>query len=178
MLEVKLARIIPIVLLVSAPLAYAQKTQEIMKLEVSVRSLKSTYSINENLQIDIQLTNTGTNPILINRDLGWGIERTYVRVYDEKGKEVYTNFLPDEVPPPPLEKAFVEIREDEFYGERITDSLKHFVNTPGTYELYVEYTSTVSEKWAHKYLHLPIAKLWTIERGKIVSNRIRITVTE
>ena len=178
MFEARISKTIAIaLLLMGASIAYSQKPQTTMKLEVSMRSMKSTYSINENLQIEIQITNTGTDPLFINRDLGWGIERTYVRVFDEKGKEVHTNFLPDELPPPPREKAFVEIREDDFFGVRINDSLRHFVNVPGTYELFVEYTSTITDRWARRYLRLPVEHIWTRERGMVVSNRIRITVT-
>ena len=90
-----------------------------------------------------------------------------------------SSFLADEVPPPPQSKEdFVEMKRNETYTTQLIDSFKDIVDKPGTYELVVEYTSTVSEGWAQKYLQLPVERLWTRERGTVVSNRIRITVTD
>ncbi len=58
------------------------------------------------------------------------------------------------------------------------DPVKQYVNVEGTYEVEVSYLSTVWQDWADKHLHLPNVPLWTSERGPIISNRIKITVTK
>jgi len=97
-------------------------------------------------------------------------------VFDSIGKEVFTTFLADEVPLPPRESDFLELGRDEFFGVRVEEPLAHFVNTPGTYELVVDYTSPDSEQWTRENVKLPDGPLWARERGTIESSRIRITV--
>jgi hypothetical protein len=158
--------------------ARAQKQSSKPMLSVAVRSAKTSYSIKENINLEIQLENVGTESLLLHRNLGWGVGRTDVRVLDNDGKEVNTTFLADEIPPPPRDKDFIELRPNDFFGVRLTESAKHFVNTPGTYDFFVEYTSIVAEEWVRKNVKLPPHPVWSRERGTIVSNKLRIDVTE
>jgi hypothetical protein len=164
---------------VSSSLSSARAQEQIIKptLSVSLRSAKPSYSIKQNIHLEIQLENVGTESLLLCRKWGWGVGRTNVRVIDSNGKEVLTNFLADELPPPPRETDFIELREGEFFGTRLNENAKHFVNTPGTYNFFVEYTSFVSEEWVQQYLKLPPVPLWSRERGTMVSNKIRIEIT-
>lgn len=147
-------------------------------LSVAVRTAKTSYSIKENINLEIQLENVGTESLLLYRNLGWGFGRTDVRVLDSDGKEVNTTFLADEIPPPPRDTDFIELRPNEFFGIRLTESATHSVNTPGSYDFFVEYTSFVSEEWVRKNVKLPPHPVWSRERGTIVSNKLRIVVTE
>lgn len=168
-----------LLLLMSVSLAYSQKQKNNPKLEVSIRSQKTTYSLKEDLQLEIQLTNTGTDSLFIDGGLFFDDGRLNLWIFDEKGKQVYLTLPRDLLPPPPPNKRnFLELHKDDFFGLRVNEPLKDLVNSPGTYEIVVDYMSFIPEDWARKYLRLPIAKLWTLERGKVTSNRIRITVTD
>lgn len=147
-------------------------------LSLSVRSERKKYSVKGNIQLEIQLENVGDEPVLVCRDWGWGVGRTDVQVFDSSGKQVVTPFLADELPPPPNEKDFIELKPHEFFGIRLNEEAVDFVNEPGTYDFLVKYTSTVRKTWAAKYLQLPHVPLWSRERGTIVSNRITITITK
>jgi hypothetical protein len=158
----------------------AQENKELAKpaLSVSVRSAEPSYSIKKNICLEIQLENVGKEPLLLFRSWGWGVARTNIRVFGVDGKEVVTTFLADQIPPPPTEADFIQLQPNEFFGIRLDESATHFVNAPGSYTVLVEYKSTVSEEWAVKYLRLPQIPLWSMERGTIVSNKVRIDVTK
>jgi hypothetical protein len=158
--------------------ARAKKQPSKLMLSVVVRTVKTSYSIKENINLEIQLENVGTEPLLLYRNLGWGVGRTDVRVLDSDGKDVNTTFLADEIPPPPRDKDFIELRPSEFFGIRLSESAAHFVNVPGTYNFFVDYTSFVSEEWVHKYVKLPPRPVWSRERGTITSNKLKIGITE
>jgi len=130
------------------------------------------------LGLEIQLENVGDEPTLVCRPWGWGVGRTYIRVFDQLGKEVFTTFLADQMPPTPREKDFLELGRNEFFGIRLNEDVTHFVNLPGTYDILVEYTSPVSDEWVRKYVQIPKVALWSRERGTIVSNKIRVEITK
>jgi hypothetical protein len=156
----------------------AQKQSARPMLSVSVRSVKTSYSIKENICLEIQLENVGTKPLVLYRNWGWGVGRTDVIVLDSHGKEVNTTVLADEIPPLPEDKDFMELKPNEFFGIRLIESATHFVNTPGTYDFLVEYTNIVSEEWAHENVKLPPLSLWSRERGTIVSDKVKIDITK
>ena len=168
------------VVAVSSSPSSARAQEQIIKptLSVSLRSVRPSYSIKQNIRLEIQLENVGTESLLLCRKWGWGVGRTNVRVIASNGKEVFTNFLADELPPPPRDADFIDLGEGEFFGTRLNENAKHLVNTPGTYDFFVEYTSFVSEEWVRQYLNLPPLQLWSRERGTIFSNKIRIEITQ
>jgi hypothetical protein len=45
-------------------------------MSVAVRTAKTSYSIKENINREIQLENVGTESMLLYRNLGWGVGRT------------------------------------------------------------------------------------------------------
>jgi hypothetical protein len=165
---------------VSPSLSSANAQQQSAKpvLSVSVRSPKTSYSIKESIILEIQLENVGTESLLVRRNWAWGVGRTDVRVLDSNGKDVFTTYLADELPQMPRANDFIELRPREFFGTRLSEEVTHFLNTPGTYDFFVEYTSSVSEEWVRKNVKLPPLPLWSRERGTIVSNKIRIEVTK
>jgi len=46
------------------------------------------------------------------------------------------------------------------------------------YELVVEYTSYLSEQYVREAMKMPDATFWSRERGPVLSNRIKLTITE
>lgn len=169
-----------LVVAVSSPRSSATEQEQSVKptLSASIRSAKSSYSIKENIRLEIQLGNVGGGSLLVWRHSGWGVGRMNVRVFDSNDKEVFTTFLADEVPPPPRENDFIVLEGGEFFGTRLNEDATHFVNTPGTYDIFVEYTSPLTEQYLRKSLRLPPLPLWPRERGTIVSNKVRIEVTK
>ena len=159
-------------------LPFVQQAAHEPKLAVSLRSMKSSYSIGEKIHLEVQLSNAGQYPLLIRRQLGWGVGRTDILVFDASHKRVFTTFLADELPPPPTQADFLELAPGQFFGDSVTDSATLFVNVPGTYEFAVDYTSTVSQEWAHKYIKLPNVPLWSRERGTVTSLPIKIVITK
>src|ERR1700737_2566881 len=108
-------------------LSWAQEQKELIKpaLSVSIRSARSTYSIKENLRLEIQLENVGGESVLVCRNWAWGFGRTDVRVLDSNGKDIFTTFLAEELPPPPGVEDFLELRSGEFFGIRLNESAAH-----------------------------------------------------
>jgi hypothetical protein len=161
-------------------MAFSQAPRPSPGLKLSIKSEKASYGMGGAVQMELEFLNTGERPVLWYRELGAGIGRTNIRVLDEHGRDVVTEFLADELPPPPRPgstEGFVEIKKGESCKSPLTVSLKELVNRPGTYEVFIEYTSTISKAWAQRYLRLPVDRIWTRDRGMIVSNHIRITVT-
>jgi hypothetical protein len=147
-------------------------------LSVSVRSAESSYNIKGKIRLEIQIENVGGGSVLVWRHPGWGVGRMNVRVFDSSGKEVFTAFLADETPPPPREDDFIALERGEFFGTHLSEVATHFVNTPGTYDIFVEYTSPLPEEYLRKSIQLPRLPIWSRERGVIVSNRVRIEITK
>jgi hypothetical protein len=90
---------------------------------------------------------------------------------------VTTDFIADEIPPPPKSYDFVLLERGEFVGTRVEWEAKEFVNKPGDYDFVVEYTSSVSEDFAHEEMKMTNAPFWSRERGPVKSNRIRLHIT-
>jgi hypothetical protein len=172
-------RLIPVLVLLVAPVfsAFAQQAVE-PTLIVRLRSDKASYSINGNIQLEIVRENAGNHQMIVPRWWGWGWGRTNIRVFDAKGKTVITTFLADELPPPPQAWDFIVLDGGQFIGTRLHEPAKHFVDKPGSYEFVVEYTSYLSEQYAREAMRMPDAPFWSRERGEVVSNRIKLTVTD
>jgi hypothetical protein len=165
-------RICVALLLFVCPIA-AQRSSDQPKLAVSIRSVTTKYRINDEIRLEVQLSNVGHVPVLIRKEFFWGVGRTHIRVFDPRHKEVFTDFLADAVPWPPKEEAFLKLGPGEFFGTALVEAARDFVNNPGIYKFTVDYTSTVPEAWAHQYLKLPDVPLWTRERGTISSSEIQ-----
>lgn len=166
--------LLPIAILLPA---FAQKTgREILR--VTLRSDASTCRIKGNLQLEILRENISSQSLIVPRWWGWGNGRTNIWVYDSNGKEVTTSFLADELPPPPQPWDFVVLDSGQFVGMRLDEPVTHFVNKAGVYELAVEYTSYLSAEYAREEMKMPDAPFWSRERGPVLSNRVKVTITE
>ncbi len=156
--------------------AFAQETNRMLK--VTLRSSSASCKISDNLELEIIRENIGTRDLVVPRWWAWGGGRTSIWVYDDKGKEVVTTFLADELPPPPPPWDFVVLDSGQFVGTRVKEPVTHFVNKPGVYELVVEYRSYLSEQYAREVMKMPDAVFWSSERGPLLSNRIKLAVTK
>ena len=165
-----------LLILSSCSLAAAQATDPKPELAVTLRSIKPSYRITEEIQLEVQLLNAGHRSFLIRRPLGWGYGRTDIGVFDSKGKQVVTTVLADELPPPPVAEDFLNLGPHEFFGVLVQEPITNFVNAPGRYEFVVNYTSHVSEEWVRDHLKLP-TPFWSRERGTVQSKRVTIIVT-
>jgi hypothetical protein len=122
------------VLLVIAVPVPAQRTPD-AQLSIRLRSDKDSYSLRGGIHLEIIRENTSANQLLVCRQWGWGIARTEVHVFDATGKEVHTDFMADELPPPPQPYDFVLLSSGEFIGTRLEEPAKHFVTNPAIMSL-------------------------------------------
>ena len=166
-----------LVLIVTAVSVPAQRTTN-AQLGVRLRSDKDSYSLRGEIHLEIIRENTGADQLLVCRQWGWGIARTEVHVFDATGKEVQTDFMADELPPPPQPYDFVLLSGGDFIGTSLKEPAKHFVTKPGDYEFVVKYSSYLSESYAREVMKMPNDPFWSRERGAILSNRIKLHVTE
>lgn len=149
------------------------------KLGVTLSSQQGSYSLHSDVELTVVRENRGDRDLLVPRQWGWGVMRTDIRVFDAKGNQVGTDFLSDELPPPPQPYDFVLLGPGDFVGTRIGGPAKEFVNKPGEYEFVVEYTSYLSEGFARDVMKMPAAvPFWSRERGATTSNRIKINITK
>jgi hypothetical protein len=148
------------------------------KLGITLQTKQQSYSLREEIELIIVRENQGRESLLVPRQWGWGVMRTDIRLFDAKGHEVRTDFLADELPPPPQPYDFVLLEPRQFLGTHVRGAAKEFVNIPGEYEFVVEYTSYLSEHYAREVMKMPNEPFWSRERGTVTSNRIKVRVTE
>src|ERR1700730_9184756 len=98
-----LALLVLLVIAVSVP---AQRTTDV-QLGIRLRSEKDSYSLRGDIHLEVIRENKGVEQLLVCRQWGWGIARTEVHAFDATGKEVHTDFMADELPPPPQPYDFV-----------------------------------------------------------------------
>ena len=146
------------------------------KLSIRLRPDGAAFSLHGSTDLEIIRENTGASPLLVCRQWGWGIGRTEVHVLDATGSEVHTDFMADELPPPPQPYDFVLLSPGDFVGTRLDEPAKNFVTKPGDYEVFVRYTSYLSESYAREVLKMPDKPFWSRERGAIDSNKIKVHV--
>jgi hypothetical protein len=148
------------------------------KLAIILKSEKKSYSLHSNIRLTFVRQNQGTRNLLVPRQWGWGLMRTDIHVFDAKGREIKTDFLLDELPPPPQPYDFVLLEPGEFLGLYKEAPATQFVSSPGDYEFLVEYTSYLSDEFAREAMKMPGFPFWSRERGTMSSNRIKLHITE
>ncbi len=151
--------------------------QDQAKLGIVLRTEQDSYSMHSDIRLVIVRENRGEETLIVPRQWGWGVMRTDIHVFDAKGHEVRTDFLADELPPPPKSYDFIVLGPGEFVGTHMGAAAKEFVNAPGEYEFVVEYTSYLSEDYAREAMKMPDMPFWSRERGTVTSNRIKLRVT-
>ncbi|MBZ5522306.1 MAG: hypothetical protein LAP21_08715 [Acidobacteriia bacterium] len=148
------------------------------KLGIRLRSQRDSYSFRSDIEIEITRENTGDGRLLIPRQWGSGVMRTQIRVFDASGHEVKTDFFADELPPPPKPYDFVLLDPGQFVGMRLKERATDFVNKPGDYVFVVEYTSYLSEEYAREVMKMPDVPFWSRESGTVISNKVRLRITQ
>ena len=81
--------------------------QDEPKLGIILRTEQDSYSMRSDIRLVIVRENQGQQNLIVPRELGWGVMRTDIHVFDAKGHEVRTDFLADELPPPPQPYDFI-----------------------------------------------------------------------
>jgi hypothetical protein len=159
-------------------LALSVLAQNEPKLGIILRPEQDTYSMHSDIRLVIARENQGKENLIVPRQWGWGVMRTDIHVFDARGREVRTDFLADELPPPPKPYDFIVLGPGEFVGTHMGGAAKEFVNGPGDYEFVVEYTSYLSDQYARDVMKMPALPFWSRERGTVTSNRVKLRVTE
>jgi hypothetical protein len=112
------------------------------------KSEKNSYKLHDTIRLIFVRENKGAQDLLVPRQWGWGVMRTDIHVFDSKGREVRTDFLADELPPPPHPYDFILLEPGRFIGTHMDGKATEFVKSAGDYEFVVEYTSYLSEQYA------------------------------
>jgi hypothetical protein len=154
------------------------QTSSSPQLRVTIQSEQHSVSLRDEVHLMVMRENSGEGPLIVPRQWGWGTGRTEIHVFDSQGKEVQTEFLADELPPPPQPYDFIVLDPGEFVGTRLHEPVTQFVKTPGEYEFVVVYTSYLSDKYARQTMKMPNAPFWARDRGAVTSNKIKIRVTD
>ena len=158
--------------------AVSMLAQSAPKLSITVRTEQESYSFRGDVRLVLVRENQGQQDLLFLRQWGWGVMRTDIHVFDAKEHEVRTDFLADELPPPPQPYDSVLLQPCEFLGTHMGGAAKEFVKQAGEYELVVEYTSYLSENYAGEVMKVPSLPFWSRERGTVTSNRIKVRITD
>jgi len=150
--------------------------QKATDLEVSLSADKRKYKRGDDINLEVNLTNThGVKDIFVYGTLQFG-HRASFTLYrrDAKGKEVPTRFIDDawELPPKPKDtSAFVKLLPDHFLGTYYRSSIRTLnMVRPGRYTMWVEYHCPVSTA------DVELSPFWGSENGIIKSNVVYIEV--
>jgi hypothetical protein len=150
-----------------------QKTNDI---EVSLASDKRRYNRNDDINLEVKLTNThGAKDIFVYGTLEFGVRGSLMLYHrDAKGKDVPTQFFPEALtlPPKPNDtSAFVKLLPDHFLGTYYRSSIRTLnMVKPGRYTIWVEYHSPIPAATAS------VSPFWGSENEIIKSNLVTIEV--
>jgi hypothetical protein len=180
-------RLVAVLLLCSTSLALAQARPKAHEtLELSIRTDRTTYTRNNSVELQLQVTNYGHNDLYLWKwDFCWNFSRGLtLHVLSEDGKEINPGPVMDCVPPPPNAghpEDFIRIGSGAFYGT-ITDlKISNFFPKPGNYALFVTYDSSLPAGFRAWFpIDDPATKIPVRLMGDptLTSNRLRITIEE
>ncbi len=144
------------------------------RLDVELRTDKSSYKLADVITFEVLLTNRSRVPIYLYSDLDWG-ESASLSIWLKdaaSGKDVPELFIHDALTPPPTSKDdFVKVLPDHVYGVVIKSTAADLsVQKNGRYEVIAEYHSPVPSSMG---FGLPI---WSNAEGTLSSNRVTIAV--
>ena len=162
--------------LLSAVFLYSQSAPK-TQLGVRLTSYRVSYSLRDDVQLEVVRENTGDGRVFIYRRWEWGTI-SKIRVFDSKGNEITDVLWPIDDPPPLTSTDFILLKPGDFLGTKLKKSVKEFVKNPGDYEFFVEYRSYLPEDLARKYIPQRDIPFWSRERKTVTSNRIKLRITE
>jgi hypothetical protein len=145
-------------------------------LAVRLTSDKESYSVRGTLQLKVVRENPGNCSVVIPRRWEWGISK--IRVFDSEGIENKDVTYAIDDPPALRSIDFIVLNPGEWFGTRFNSVVRAFVKSPGDYEFLVEYRSYLSEDLAKKYVPRRNGVFWSGERATVMSNRIKLRITE
>jgi hypothetical protein len=146
------------------------------RLQVSIKSGKSSYSLRGDLQLELTRKNVGDSDLAIHRRWEWGSSK--IRVFDSRNEELQDVFLRIDDPPVLDPSHFVVLKPGESDRTQIEGGVTEFVKNPGQYEFLVEYKSYLPEERARKYLNRKNVQFWSDKQGPVTSERIKVQITE
>jgi hypothetical protein len=154
--------------------AQSAKNEELM-LTATLTSDKASYSLDDDIRLDVRVTNTGKSPLTVFGALLWGHAGGLVlRVTDTSNKEVPAKALDDDmVVPSTLEdrNSFVVLSPGHYLGRTRVEHLSELVDKPGTYFIQVQYISPVPRDFGQG------PDFWSREKPPVWSNKIEVHVT-
>ena len=152
------------------------------KLELSLRTDRTSYSMTDKMHIEVQLTNIGNTDVYVwSWIFCWGQGPSLsIRALNNAGQWVQpaSGFLLDCVPPPPKANdptQFIKIEPGRFYGLAEDFPLKDLMDGPGQRTLIVKLGGTLSRDFITG-LGYPDLPYWTSEDRPLTA-RVRLTVT-
>lgn len=164
----------------------AARTQELQEnvavkpkatdLEVSLVTDKRRYKRNDDIDLEVKLTNThGVKDIFVYGTLELGHRGSFTLYRrDAKGKEVPTRFIAEALtlPPEPNDRsALVKLLPDHFLGTYFRSSIRTLnMVRPGRYSMWVEYHCPIS------IADVELSPFWGSENSIIKSNVVYIEV--
>jgi hypothetical protein len=151
----------------------APKTQ----LSVRLTTDRASYSLHDDVQLEIVRENAGNGKVFIYRRWEWGTI-SKIRVFDSNGKESREVLWPIDDPPPLTSADFMLLKPGDFLRTKLKMSVKQFVSSPGDYEFFVEYRSYLSDDVARRYIRQRDVPFWSRERKTVTSNKIKLRITE
>src|SRR4051812_23649989 len=158
------------------PSGFAGQRQPAVKLEVNLRNLteKPSYSLKDSVVLNIEILNSGTEPVGVYSKLGMGyMGGIILHVLDRQGAEIQPTILQhDFLDSRAMNDAanYFALQPYDFFGTRQEFKISEFVSKSGHYKLLAEYHSPIVATYAK------VANFWSIDRKSIVSNEIALTV--
>jgi hypothetical protein len=143
-------------------------------LSLTLRTMKRTYRLNEQLKFSVSLMNYSSKSVYILAELGWGYRASFVlKILDSNGKEIESSFYPDDTiySSPDDQSAFVKLLPDHFRGTVFFAPTRAMIGKPGKYALFVEYRPRFSVN------EVKVQPFWGEENGMLKSNIAYIEVT-
>lgn len=145
-----------------------------LEVKLSERAHRSSYRLKDSIALDIQISNSGDEPLGVFAKLGMGYQGGIIlHVLDATGAEVHTpvlehDFLDDRAIADPGNYFLLQPRH--FFGTTQEFAVNELVRKPGHYSLLVEYHCPVDSRAAK------VRNFWGIERRSIVSSRVPLDV--
>jgi len=143
-------------------------------LRLHLSASAAEYRLGQSIEIDVRLENISDDVVSVFGALRWGHAGGLVlHMEDGAGKDVQPKDLDDDMIPPSVLKtssAFVTLQERHFLGTSRTDNTADLFGKPGTYTIWLDYTSPVPSSFGQG------VNFWNREAGTLRSNRVTIHI--
>jgi hypothetical protein len=145
-------------------------------LRLHLSTSAGEYRFGESIEMDVRLENVSDDLVTVFGSLRWGQAGGFVlHVEDAAGRDVQPKNLDDDMIPPSVLKkptAYVTLQERHFLGTSRSDKSEELFRKPGTYTMWLDYTSPVPSAFGQG------VNFWSRESGTLRSNRVTIHIKE